>query len=149
MRGKSHRSLGNYLAERYLSNRSKLCVRAFLIGCVEPDWNYTTYLKGSFRAQWLRGHNFENASPFMQRLSARLERKEKLRLWDYYAAGKLIHYTVDAFTYVHNSVFQEPLKIHREFEAELQTYFLQYLSTDLPVDMDFDEIGRASCRERV
>ena len=133
MRGKSHRDLGKYLAQRYMQHLPKTYVRAFLIGCVEPDRNYATYLKGSLRAQWLRGHNFENSSRFMQRLAARLESKSRLSLFDCYAAGKLIHYTVDAFTYVHNSVFQEPLAQHREYEAALQNYFLNFLSEGSPM----------------
>ena len=98
MRGKSHRCLGQYLVEKYMPHAPKRYIRAFLIGCIEPDRNPVTYLKGSIRCQWLRGHNYENARRYMRRLSERLERKERLFLIDYYALGKLIHYTVDAFT---------------------------------------------------
>lgn len=63
----------------------------------------------------------------MFRLSRRLERRNKLRLWDYYSMGKLIHYTVDAFTFAHNEYFPYPLQAHREYENRLQSYFLQYL----------------------
>lgn len=132
MRGESHRRLGYYLAEKYMRDVPRRYVRAFLIGCVEPDRNPATYIKGSIRCQRLRGHNYENARRYMQRLSLRLERKERLYLLDYYAMGKLIHYTVDAFTLAHNDFFPESLREHRAYEAELQEYFLSFLAGDPP-----------------
>lgn len=57
MRGKSHRCLGQYLVEHYMENIPGRYVKAFLVGCIEPDRNPVTYLKGSLRFQWLRGHN--------------------------------------------------------------------------------------------
>ena len=41
--------------------------------------------------------------------------------------GKLIHYTVDAFTSAHNDHFPSGLWAHREYENQLQSYFLSYL----------------------
>ena len=134
MRGKSHRCLGQYLAEHYLKDTPKSCVTAFLIGCVEPDRNPVTYLKGSLRCQWLRGHNYRNARRFMRQISWRLEKKEKLSLYDYYTLGKLIHYTTDAFTYAHNDMFSTKLGDHREYEAALQEHFLHYIQEDPQVD---------------
>jgi len=100
---------------------------AFKLGCTQPDMNPATYLKGSLRSKWLRGHNWSNASRYMARLSRRLERRRKLRLLDYYALGKLIHYTVDAFTSAHNDHFPAQLQAHRQYEDQLQAYFLAYL----------------------
>jgi len=96
MCGKSHISLGHYLIDRYFSWQPRRYRQAFLLGCIEPDRNPATYLKGSFRSQWLRGHNYRNARHFMARISSRLEKKETLNLFDYYTLGKLIHYTADA-----------------------------------------------------
>lgn len=129
MRGKSHRSLGRYLAENYMSDAPKRYIQAFLLGCIEPDRNPVTYLKGSIRSQWLRGHNYGNARRYMQRISRRLENKDRLNLLDYYTMGKLIHYTTDAFTYAHNAEFTTNLGDHREYEVALQNHFLQYLRT--------------------
>jgi len=130
MRGKSHRCLGNYLIDHYLKSSTKYHQYAFLIGCIEPDYNPATYLKGSIRFQWLRGHNYRNARRFMRNISWRLEKKETLNLWDYYTLGKLIHYTADAFTYAHNTSFSTNLVDHREYEAELQEHFLEFLQDD-------------------
>jgi len=127
MRRKSHQQLGRYLAQQYLSHLPRNHLRAFCLGCVEPDWNPATYLKGSLRHQWLRGHNYPNARHFMGRIARRLEGKQRLSLADCYTLGKLIHYTADAFTQVHNAGSGTCLAQHRQYEAALQTHFLQYL----------------------
>ena len=123
MRGKSHLRIAQYLVERYMPDVPKRCQTAFRIGCIEPDRNPATYLKGSIRCQWLRGHNYQNARKFMKAIACRLERKEKLNLFDYYTLGKLIHYTTDAFTYAHNDTFPTNLTDHREYEAETSNIY--------------------------
>ena len=133
MRGESHRQLGIFLAEHYLADASRLSIRAFLLGCIEPDRNPVTYLKGSLRHQWLRGHNYRNASHFLQRISRRLERKEHWTFLDYYTLGKLIHYTTDAFTYAHNDTFPTQLSDHMAYEHTLQEHFLTYLQDMNPI----------------
>lgn len=134
MRRKSHQYLGRYLADKYMSHLPRHCVRAFLIGCVEPDQNPATYLKGSIRFQWLRGHNYCNARRFMRQISRRLEQKQQLNVFDYYTLGKLIHYTADAFTLAHNEFFPSNLADHRQYEDALQAHFLQYLQEDPNID---------------
>jgi hypothetical protein len=119
--------MGNYLVRNYMSGAPKRYVRAFLLGCIQPDRNPTTYVKGSIRSQWLRGHNWENARRYMLRVCRRLERRSKLRLLDYYALGKLIHYTTDAFTYAHNASFGDNLRAHNAYEKALNKYFSRYL----------------------
>lgn len=135
MRGKSHRCLGRYLAEHYMTDVPKRYVRAFQIGCIEPDRNPITYLKGSLRCQWLRGHNYRNARRFMKEISFRLERKKNLNLYDYYTLGKLIHYTTDAFTYAHNADFPTDLSDHKAYEDALQEHFLEFMAQDPQVDI--------------
>lgn len=135
MRGKSHISLGHYLINRYLSHLPVRYHSAFLLGCIEPDRNPTTYLKGSLRCQWLRGHNYRNARRFMRRISMRLEQKKSLNMLDYYTLGKLIHYTADAFTFAHNETFPEKLSDHRTYEEHLQNHFLSYIHENPPVDI--------------
>lgn len=129
MRRKSHQNLARFLAQVYLSDKSAIHQKAFLIGCTEPDVNPLTYLKGSIRAQWLRGHNYNNAERFLMRLCSRLETRQLHSLWDYYSLGKLMHYTADAFTYAHNSGFPEGIPVHRSYEKQLQTLFLVFLES--------------------
>lgn len=135
MRGQSHRCLGRYLAGRYMGHIPQSHVRAFLFGCIEPDRNPATYLKGSLRHQWLRGHNYRNARRFMKRICHRLENKSRLNLFDYYTLGKLIHYTTDSFTYAHNAAFPCQLRNHMEYESALQEHFLSYMAQDPQVDV--------------
>lgn len=124
MKRKSHIFLGKLLAENYLQNVSGINKKAFLFGCIQPDQNPLTYLKGSIRYQQLRGHNYKNAKRFMLRTANRLEQRNSFNAWDYYTLGKLIHYTTDAFTYAHNSFFKMDLHNHRVYEACLQDVFL-------------------------
>lgn len=129
MLAKSHRLLGQFLAKQYFPDIPELCIKAFIIGCSQPDKNITTYLKGSLRCQWLKGHNWDNAQRYMQRLADRLEQRKKLRSLDYYALGKLVHYTADAFTAPHNKSFSPNLQEHRQYERILQQHFLRVLES--------------------
>ncbi len=135
MRKQSHLRLGEYLVDRYMPAVKEKYARAFLIGCIEPDKNPFTYLKGSFRHQWLRGHNYCNARHYMQKISSKLEKKRSLGLHDYYTLGKLVHYTADAFTLAHNDWFPDDLLFHRTYEATHQHYFLDYISRYPNVDV--------------
>lgn len=127
MRGKSHASVGEILLREYLPGLSERNKKFFLIGCIQPDRNPTTYLKGSIRNRWMHGHDYGNASRFIIRLAKRLERSGCRNAWDYYTLGKLMHYTIDAFTYAHNAHFPKTLLDHRRYEVQLQTYFLRHL----------------------
>ena len=135
MRRKSHIAMGKYLLEHHMPNVGSLNKKAFIFGCIQPDHNAFTYLKGSFRCQWLRGHNYCNASRYIRKLLCRLVRKKSLSVWDYYALGKLIHYTCDAFTLAHNDSFSGDLYAHRAYEAMLQEYFLSWLQSDPRIDL--------------
>lgn len=134
MRGESHRQLGQYLADKYMQDVPDRYIRVFLLGCIEPDRNPTTYLKGSLRFQWLRGHNYPNTRRFMQRIARRLERKHTWNLLDYYALGKLVHYIADSFTQAHNAHFPCDLAQHRSYEVSLQEYFLAFLKSSPSID---------------
>lgn len=143
MRAKSHLRLGQKLAGHYMSALPYPCRRAFLLGCTQPDKNPTTYIKGSVRSQWLRGHNWNNAKRYLCRLICRLEKKQKFQVIDYYSLGKLIHYTADAFTYVHNDTISAKIKDHRKYEAALEAFFLTYLeNAEVP---KHSHIGSCQC----
>ena len=88
MRGKSHLIIAQYLLDHYMPDIPKRYQLAFLLGCIEPDRNPATYLKGSLRCQWLRGHNYKNAQRFMTTMAGRLEGRQRLHLYDYYTLGK-------------------------------------------------------------
>ena len=71
----------------------------------------------------------------MRAIAARLERKEKLNLFDYYTLGKLIHYTTDAFTFAHNDTFPVQLKEHKAYEDALQEHFLRFMERNPKVEI--------------
>lgn len=127
MKRKSHLGLGKKLSFEYFHSTSKYGRSAFLLGCMQPDWNPTTYLKGSRTYEWLRGHNYNNARRCMERLARYLESSHKWGLLSYYRLGKLIHYVTDAFTQAHNDWFEGDLKVHCSYENALQEHFLSRL----------------------
>ena len=134
MRGKSHMCLGKYLIHHYMEDTGKFRKKLFLFGCIQPDRNPFTYLKGSLRCRMLCGHNYCNASRLMSRFSNRLQKRKRLNLLDYYTLGKLIHYTADSFTFSHNDTFRGNLFHHWEYEQLLQNHFLVYLNQNRKID---------------
>ena len=136
MKQKSHQILGSYLIETLSRRPSARHTRAFLIGCVEPDRNFFSYFKGSIRSRWFYGHNYQNSDRWIERHIERLRAKDSWNIWNYYCMGKLIHYTSDAFTYVHNNCFTEPISAHREYEDRLQEQFFKWLDESRPSDKE-------------
>ena len=130
MKQESHRLLGHHLIEHLQEQPKRRYTRAFLIGCVEPDRNPLSYLKGSIRAKWFYGHNYQNADRWIERHINYLRNKRRWHIWDYYCLGKLIHYTSDAFTYVHNNCFTDTIAAHRAYENDLQEQFLKSMEQD-------------------
>jgi len=124
----THYQLGLHLADQYIRSRSPIVREAFLLGCTQPDQNPFTYMKGSLRNQWLRGHNWKNSRRYIRKLIKRLENKKSLNILDFYTIGKLIHYLSDAFTFAHNDSFPGNLQDHRQYESQLHAYVLKSIS---------------------
>ena len=129
MRRTSHLQLGHFLAERCLKNASKHHIAAFKFGCIEPDLNPATYIKGSKKARLLHGHNYPNAENCMKRIAKKLEKRGAHGVMYCYALGKLVHYIADSFTYPHNTHFTGSLKAHARYETGLNIAFLRFLSS--------------------
>ena len=144
-----HLQLGDFLKSHYLERVSGLQIQAFLFGCVEPDVNPFTYLKGSIRCRMLHGHNFPNAAAYMLRLSQKLENKKRWSLVDFYSLGKLMHYIADAFTYAHNCSFPPNLWLHRKYELQLHRYFTEYLKhPQIQITKEHSVFDTISCLHR-
>ena len=103
-----------------LSNRKY--ERAFLWGCVEPDLNIFTYLKGTLKIQPFRGHNFNNSKSCILSTIGKLQQCQHWKLKEYYRLGKLMHYIADAFTYPHNENYREGIRYHRSYEKNLHGF---------------------------
>ena len=128
MKKRSHKLLGIYLAERYMSDVSELFRKAFVFGCVEPDYNYTSYLKGLGSGNSVKGHNYECACRYIRKNASYLAEKSKWNVWDYYQFGRMLHYLADAFTYPHNSHYEGSLADHVRYELEMQPIFIDKLN---------------------
>lgn len=128
MRRNSHIQLGRFLARNCMHSVPKRCVYAFRFGCIEPDMNPATYLKGSRHIRFLRGHNFNNSEKYMKRISDRLEKRGVNSVFSFYRMGRLVHYITDGFTFAHNENFDGNLREHSAYEHGLHEMFPDYLS---------------------
>lgn len=120
-----HHLIGLEIEEDMLGHMSLLQRKMFLLGCIEPDANPFTYLKGSMHFQKLHGHNYENSCRIIKKYLQVLTNTQKWSIFSYYKMGKLIHYAADAFTFPHNSEFKKSLRAHIEYEEKLHQQFMQ------------------------
>lgn len=126
MKSKSHLILAKYIAGGLGElSRKERC--AFIFGCIEPDYNYITYLRGTFRKRTLAGHSFENAGEYIKATISRLQNRENMKCRDYFRLGTIMHYVVDAFTYAHNENFPGAIAAHRDYEKQLKDSFKKFL----------------------
>lgn len=123
MTTKSHYALALYLLRNTIDLNSAFAKAAFILGCVEPDLNVTTYLKGSLSCQPLRGHNYPNAAHYMETLFRKMQHCDKRSILYWYRLGKLLHYLTDAFTHPHNQNFTGTLHDHVRYEQEAERVF--------------------------
>lgn len=131
MQTSSHLRLSHILSASYLTHVPLLCRSAFLFGCIEPDYNFTTYLRGCLRTGTPQGHNFPLSCPVMEKLCCSLSNGLTHAL-DFYRLGKLIHYVEDAFTYPHNTHFTGNLSDHIRYEQALDLYLASASFPALP-----------------
>lgn len=127
MEMKSHVLLAKYLLNQLPDSASAIYQRVFIWGCIEPDFNIFSYLKGSLKCQKFRGHNYKSSSNYTSHVMELLHGKRHWSLWEYYRLGKLIHYLSDAFTYPHNDNFTGTLLEHCAYEARLHSCFAAHL----------------------
>lgn len=128
MQKRSHQLLAASLLQSENGFDARRFELAFLFGSFQPDCNPFSYLKGSVRSYTLRGHNYTNSQPYINRHIDRLQRRDHWTMWQYYTLGKLTHYLADAFTYPHNENYGDSLLSHHQYETDLRDYFTQYLS---------------------
>ena len=119
MKTKDHLLLGKYLWRRYAGQSTPVRRAAFFAGCVEPDMNVLTYLRGSIRCEKFHGHHFGNTCRHISRCLRKLREKTHWNTWDYFVFGTVVHYVADAFTYPHNPSFSGSLAAHRNYERRL------------------------------
>ncbi len=131
MISKDHRMLGELLAKQLIKNTSPLATHLFVTGCVFPDHNPLTYIRGLCMGYPFKTHFLFLSYPEIQRLCSKLENRRSLYLWDYYTLGALTHYVADAFTYPHNEHYTGSMLDHTKYEHDqLHRVFEQYLTED-------------------
>lgn len=98
MRSEDHLALGLYLLSRENSPQLRRHCIAFLIGCIEPDYNQFSYLRGIVHHRKFRGHNAEDSFAFLTRCRKHFALHEASSAWDFFKLGTMLHYAADAFT---------------------------------------------------
>ena len=150
MKTADHLLLGQYLAEQCASPQLLRRRRIFLLGCVEPDCNVFSYLRGLRHYEKLRGHNAENSSAFLLRCFADFDRKALRSAWDYFRLGAMLHYAADAFTAPHNNFWVGNLAEHCAYEAALHQKFRKLLASAHPEQIPYQEyapLHKSYCME--
>ena len=139
MKTADHLLLGQYLLERYGTPQLRRHSRAFLLGCVEPDYNVFSYLRGMRYYEKFHGHNAENSFEFLSHCCADFRKNGVYSQWDYFRLGTMIHYAADAFTAPHNSFWTGSLSEHCAYEAELHQKFGELLKNAHPDVISYRE----------
>lgn len=134
MQGNDHLALAMDLLRSSRAEASWYAQMAFLIGCLEPDINFVTYLRSPLSHRAFRGHNAENSRAHVLSCLNRLGKRELRTARDYFALGTVIHYLADAFTHPHNDSFPGDLRAHISYERELHAVFSAAIGEDAPVD---------------
>ncbi|HWP79274.1 MAG TPA: zinc dependent phospholipase C family protein [Candidatus Acidoferrum sp.] len=122
MKKKSHILLGRYLNDTQAFEKPNY-EKAFLFGCVEPDYNLLTYCKGALMGSLIRGHNFKKAQQHLRKTMVKLQNHRQLMILRYYRLGKLIHYVADAFTAAHNDAWSAVA--HMDYEIALHSQLVK------------------------
>ena len=127
MKTTDHLALGHFLLDSVGSSELLKHRRAFLLGCVEPDYNKATYLRGMKACQKFRGHNAENSFAHVSKCAAELQTDGLRTPWDYFTLGTMLHYVADAFTWPHNAFWKNGLVQHAAYEMRLHSIFSEEL----------------------
>lgn len=127
MQTRDHALLGRFLLELKGARLDPVCRKLFLLGCIEPDWNPVTYVRGSLKYQMLHGHNAENARAHLMRLTAKLRKSGVRTPLQWFRFGAALHYLADSFTFAHNQIFTGGLMEHHLYEKLLHPVFTIYL----------------------
>ena len=90
---------------------------SYIIGNIQPDLCFTSYLLGVEPGDEKRGHSYSTA---MKRIRVLENLKVSNRIFAAYVLGKISHYAADSFTFPHNqTLFSGTLKEHMKYERLL------------------------------
>ena len=129
MKKKDHLMLASFILA--LADSSALTVHraAFTAGCIEPDLNVFSYLRGSRKEKKFHGHNAGNCRAHLKKLLEKIERRGLTSGYDCFLLGVAVHYIADSFTAVHNTdILDVDVKTHLEYENRLHEELMRALS---------------------
>ncbi len=128
MKTKDHLHLGRYLL-RFTDSQMSLCERkAFLFGCVEPDLNPFTRMKLTKKKDMFMGHNAEHSRNHIEKMLNKIKASKKESVYRCFMLGSALHYLADAFTFVHNDIFEGTLDEHIQYEMDLHHHLMHVLA---------------------
>ncbi|MGN0621232.1 MAG: zinc dependent phospholipase C family protein [Porcipelethomonas sp.] len=109
METKDHLLLAEIITESSASRINAANKKAFAAGCIEPDVNLLTYLKG---------HTYEATIDYVRYTVRRLFGRMNTPR-DFFLMGRAFHYIGDYFTFPHSSNFSGTLREHIDYERRL------------------------------
>ncbi len=120
MKKKDHLMLASFILDLASSSVLSLHRTAFTTGCIEPDLNVFSYLRGSRKEKKFHGHNAGNCRAHLEKLLEKIERRGLTSGYDCFLLGVTVHYIADSFTAVHNTeILDVDVKTHLEYENRL------------------------------
>ena len=119
MQIKTHLALGHRLLDWAPDAGLHRYSELFLLGCMEPDYNLATYLRGLKGHGVFHGHNADNSFAYVSGCLRSFEKNGLGSGWDYFRLGALLHYVADPFTGPHNSFWTGGLISHAVYELRL------------------------------
>ena len=129
MKKKDHLMLASFILTLAGSSVLALHSAAFTAGCIEPDLNVFTYLRGSRKEKKFHGHNAGNCRAHLEKLLKKIEERGLTSGYDCFLLGVAVHYIADSFTAVHNTdILDVDVKTHLEYENRLHEELTRALS---------------------
>lgn len=128
MKTDDHLLLGKYLLNMKKIKLSLLKEKWFLIGCVEPDYNPFTYIRGSIKHKLFHGHNAPNCKKHIDRIVEKLSCTTISTPYQWFLLGTAVHYIADCFTFAHNAFFTGGMAQHMKYEMRLQPIFHNFVN---------------------
>lgn len=117
-----HKTLAYLLLSKNTNEKLNIFEKSFIFGCIEPDINFLTYMKGGIKyKKSFCGHTRKHSLDYILRILEYLQKQEKLNIIDFYRLGKIIHYIADSFTYPHTENFKGNIIEHMKYEKQLHS----------------------------
>jgi hypothetical protein len=118
-----HKILADYLMDSMVDSEIIRHKKAFILGCILPDYIPFTYMRGYTKSKEFKGHNTESSKKYIEKRMKKLVNRKMTTSADFLGFGMLIHYIADSFTYPHNETFYGNVRDHINYETELHKTF--------------------------